>query len=104
MQSLRSGAYLGPRHEANPHEVYNDYIVSGYRINYSTWTLTLKSLFQLHNESVNVWTHLFGFFAALVTIVVIACANSSTLQQTMAGTHQALSELIQQKKAEFAFI
>jgi predicted membrane channel-forming protein YqfA (hemolysin III family) len=78
--------------------------VSGYRINYSTWTLTLKSLFQLHNESVNVWTHLFGFFSALITIVVIACANSNTLQQTMAGTHQALSELIQQKKAEYAII
>ena len=75
VQSLRSGPYLGPRHEANPHEVYNDYIMNGYRINYSTWTLTLKSLFQLHNESVNVWTHLFGFFAALITIIVIACTN-----------------------------
>jgi len=45
MDSLRKGAYLGPKHEANPHEVYNEYIIKGYRINYSTWTMTLKSLF-----------------------------------------------------------
>lgn len=34
-------------------------ITSGYRVGYS-WTQCATSLFAIHNESVNVWTHLVG--------------------------------------------
>ena len=63
--------YIGPQEEACAHDVYNRHILTGYRINYNTWGVTLKSLFQCHNETINVWTHLAGFFACLVALVYI---------------------------------
>ena len=35
-------------------------IKRGYRINFSNYRLARLSLFQLHNETVNVWSHLLG--------------------------------------------
>ena len=37
----------------------NEYIRTGYRANWSVKEAFL-SLFQLHNETLNIWTHLFG--------------------------------------------
>jgi adiponectin receptor len=55
--------------EAPDHLVDNEFIHRGYRIgyNYSIKTI-LKSLFEFHNESVNVWSHLLGmiFFGAFM--------------------------------------
>ncbi|KAF9163769.1 hypothetical protein DFQ26_002144 [Actinomortierella ambigua] len=39
----------------------NKYILSGYRF-LSSKTQCLKSIFYIHNESGNIWTHLLGFF------------------------------------------
>jgi hypothetical protein len=41
----RKGAYIGHRSETSTHDVYNEFIEFGYRINYNTWRLTLKSFF-----------------------------------------------------------
>ena len=38
----------------------NEYIIRGYRINFNSPRKILKSLFMIHNETVNVWTHLIG--------------------------------------------
>eukprot|EP00741_Cyanophora_paradoxa_P025328 tig00000367_g24447.t1 len=38
----------------------NDFILTGYRVRFSIW-LCLKSIFRLHNETMNIWTHLLGF-------------------------------------------
>lgn len=38
----------------------NAYILSGYRADSNSYLGSLKSLFWLHNESVNIWTHLLG--------------------------------------------
>ena len=41
----------------------NEYIITGYRAN--TGVLgSLKSLFRIHNESGNIWTHLLGTASA----------------------------------------
>ena len=74
-ETLKSGPYLGPKSEANAHEVYNQFIEKGYRINYKTWRQTIGSLFHCHNETVNVWTHFIGFWAALITMLVISFSN-----------------------------
>ena len=47
------------------HQCYNEHLKRGYRINYKTWGSLLRSLFQCHNETVNVWTHFIGFWATL---------------------------------------
>lgn len=48
-------------HEFNCHFVpkhlkFNEYVHTGYRVDLSTWKC-LKSLFYLHNESFNVYSH-----------------------------------------------
>ena len=45
----------------------NRYITSGYRTDKPSYHHTLLSLKHLHNESVNIWSHLLG---ALVTVVL----------------------------------
>ena len=49
--------------------VYNKHIKSGYRINFNSSWRILQSLFMIHNETINVWTHLLGlvFFTFLIT-------------------------------------
>lgn len=44
----------------------NAFILTGYRQSRSSYTHSIRSLFYLHNESVNIWSHLLG---ALVFIV-----------------------------------
>lgn len=38
----------------------NEFIRTGYRVEYSLW-MCVRSLFTIHNETGNVWTHLLGF-------------------------------------------
>lgn len=38
----------------------NAYILSGYRQSKSSYLHSFRSLFYLHNESVNIWSHLLG--------------------------------------------
>jgi len=38
-------------------DVDNEYILTGYRLNYRGFCNTLKTMFMCHNESFNVWSH-----------------------------------------------
>ena len=60
---------IGSHHEAPDFMVYNKHIKSGYRINFNSSWRILQSLFMIHNETINVWTHLLGlvFFTFLIT-------------------------------------
>ena len=40
----------------------NQHIRQGYRIGYDSPQKVIKSLFMIHNETVNIWTHLIGAF------------------------------------------
>ena len=66
---------LGTYEEAPKYLQDNEYIKEGYVINCTTFKKTLRSLFVLHNESVNVWSHLIGaisfFFLIWYTTVFI---------------------------------
>lgn len=44
---------------------HRDYIHDGYRVDY-TFTHTFFSLFTLHNETMNIWSHLIGFVCTLI--------------------------------------
>lgn len=63
------------KEEANGYMVTNKWILNGYRINYDSWLVTLKSLFQVHNETVNVWTHLLGFVVCFIAFVIMTFAR-----------------------------
>jgi len=44
-----------------PYMASNPFVCSGYRMNYTFWE-TFWSIFGWHNETLNIWTHLLGFF------------------------------------------
>lgn len=46
----------------------NKYIKRGYRIGFNTNFKIFKSLFVVHNESVNVWSHICGVFLFLALV------------------------------------
>lgn len=46
----------------------NEHITHGYRINFDSPKKIFRSLFMVHNESVNIWTH---FVPALILFVFI---------------------------------
>ena len=47
----------------------NEYILGGYRIGFNSKRRILRSLFMIHNESVNVWSHLIG--ATLFVLLIV---------------------------------
>lgn len=48
----------------------NHYIISGYRTPSNSYKKSAASIGHLHNESVNIWTHLIGAIMAAVAAVV----------------------------------
>ena len=75
--------FIGELHEAPRYLHENVDIQRGYRINFKSYALAYKSLFILHNESVNVWSHLCGSIAFIILIfyTVIHLAPPSILHE-----------------------
>ena len=63
--------HVGVIDEIAPENVWNKYIVTGYRINFVTWRQIIRSLFLWHNETMNIWTHMVGFFVYTVVLCVV---------------------------------
>lgn len=55
-----------------PGYLKNAFISAGYRVEYS-WKACLKSIFRLHNETWNVWTHFAGFVIFAILTYQLAC-------------------------------
>ena len=69
-------SFIGTKKEINDSGIYSgdyDYIDTGYRVNHNSNKELIKSLFTWHNETVNVWSHLFGviLFAFLCMVLLI---------------------------------
>lgn len=68
--------------EGSPH------IKRGYRLGLS-FTQCLRSMFQLHNETVNVWSHLFG--AMLFVSLVFYVKDSTAFERPRAYVNTVVS-------------
>ena len=66
---------LRPASETPAYLMRRPYILNYYRVNYTAWDC-IKSLFTLHNETANIWTHIVGFF------IWLAMLKSTTQEQT----------------------
>jgi adiponectin receptor len=78
--------------------IVNTNIKNGYRVDFRQKRQILKSLFMVHNESLNIWTHLIGALA----FVWIATYSYSYLQGfSEVGTlyHQHMMETFQNRWA-----
>lgn len=99
-------------HEVDLYLQDNDFILTGYRMNY-TFRESFISVFHLHNEWMNVWTHLLGMchFAWLVytslhadihsnarwedrymIVMVLACATYTLLCSSLFHLHICVNE------------
>lgn len=80
--------YLGKFEEAPLYSKDNKHIHQGYRIGFETSKGTLKSLFMIHNETVNIWSHLIGFVIMFFLIFEV-------IAYEMESTHMMGKSLIQ---------
>mmetsp|Transcript_557 Transcript_557/g.555 ORF Transcript_557/g.555 Transcript_557/m.555 type:complete len:171 (+) Transcript_557:12-524(+) len=63
--------YLGTYDEAPDYIKKCKYILTGYRINFNSFKVALRSLFMIHNETTNIWSHLFGVFLYIFLVIYI---------------------------------
>lgn len=52
----------------------NEFLLTGYRIGFKGFTNGLRTLFILHNETVNIWSHLLGkllFVGFLIGVAMV---------------------------------
>jgi len=62
----------------------NKHIDTGYRIGYNTKLKAFLSLFELHNETGNVWSHLLGallYISFTVYVIIYMSPKEHTLLQ-----------------------
>ena len=67
-QHPQNTPFIGTLDEAPEFFHANPYILRGYRINFDSPVRVMKSLFMLHNETVNIWLHL---IPACITLLLI---------------------------------
>lgn len=65
-------ALIGDYHTAPGYMKDNEHITHGYRINFDSPKKIFKSLFMVHNESVNIWSHCVPALIICVAIVSFA--------------------------------
>ena len=90
---------LGTFEEAEKFMQDNEYIREGYILNCNTFKRTLRSLLMIHNETVNVWSHLVGaiFFFFLIWYTTIFITNL----QTQVSNIRSDASLVANKAREF---
>lgn len=68
----------------------NEYVKTGYRLNfYSAWDVFMTA-FKCHNETFNIWSHLIGALTALVLLVLFLNTYPNMERQ---GSSGVLTEL-----------
>ena len=53
-------AYIGHISDLPISMIDNEYIRTGYRINFNGFWVIFKTLFKWHNETFNIWSHFLG--------------------------------------------
>jgi len=81
-QLVKDKYFIGTWDEADLFLRDNEYIKTGYRINFNTLKRIFLSLFMCHNESTNIWSHLCGaiFFAILIVYIVFRIIPDDALK------------------------
>lgn len=81
-----------------PSEMRIPYILSGYRRTHQPWSYYLSSIFHIHNETFNIWTHLIGsllmIFQIYVYYTIYKTAESDLIWTLLGYGFCAVSALI----------
>lgn len=64
--------HIGGIEEAPEWLIDNHFVLTGYRLGFSKVKDVLRSLFMIHNETTNIWSHLSGvlLFIMLMTYII----------------------------------
>jgi len=86
--------FIGSHKEAPPFMFHNVHILEGYRINFNSYSKLVRSLFMIHNETVNVWTHLIGMliFVYLIFHTFNRYEPSDFYYHTIANNQQFMNQ------------
>jgi adiponectin receptor len=81
---------------------HNRHIFSGYRAHYS-WKLCMRSLFQLHNETLNIWTHLVAalIFVGMFYPVIQSLKSPTTMDIVLFGVYLGCAAMAMTNSAVF---
>jgi Haemolysin-III related len=73
MEKYNGQPVLGSYKEAPSFQKDNEYILNGYRLNHNKFSRVIKSLFTIHNETINIWSHLVGvaIFMFLMSYIAV---------------------------------
>jgi adiponectin receptor len=66
----------------------NDYLLSGHRPQLNDFRQCFSSMFRLHTETINIWTHLIGF-VAFVLLTIYSLAHPSLNSWEEKGVYAA---------------
>ena len=94
---------IGTYEEAPKFIQDNEYIQGGYLLNANTFKKILKGLFMIHNESVNIWSHLIGaiFFFFMIWYTIIFITNLQTQISNIRSDASLYSNKARELKDEF---
>ena len=59
--------------DLDPDDIDNEYILTGYRVHFKGVRKVLSTMFMMHNETFNIWSHFIGqlfYFGIAITILV----------------------------------
>jgi adiponectin receptor len=72
-QAKSESPFVGSRTQVDEHALDGNLCETGWRVNFNTCGSACKSMCMLHNETVNIWTHLVGavvFFILMIYILI----------------------------------
>jgi len=99
-----SQAHIGSINELDEEARHNPALKTGYRINYTTWPQILMSLFEWHNETINIWSHGLGFIAFFVILLVVAFTDIGEEVETSRGMSGFYSFMREPNSWDFGLI
>jgi predicted membrane channel-forming protein YqfA (hemolysin III family) len=77
--------------------VGNEYIKHGYRINYNSTGKAILSVFQVHNETSNIWSHCLAALLSLWFVCYMTKFIAPPALSVEFGTNCTASEITFQK-------
>ena len=72
-KNLDNKIIVGKYSEAPDYLKDNEYIKEGYLINCNSFNKVFRSILVCSNETINIWSHLFGCIISVLLIIFIAC-------------------------------
>ena len=82
---IKKKPYIGKIDDPNLEDfiIDNPHLKTGYRVFFNTYWDCARSLFMIHNETMNVWSHLIGLIIFIGIIIYLTiCLQPSSMHES----------------------